>query len=56
LLPIESALLFLGGLFAGLYFYRWETHRVLAVIIWASSTLTSLLFLIAVFFIISTPV
>lgn len=56
LLPIESALLFLGGLFAGLYFYRWETHRVLAVIIWISSTLTSLLFLLAVLFIISTPV
>jgi hypothetical protein len=56
LLPIESTLLFLGGLFAGLYFYRWETHRVLAVIIWISSTLTSLLFLLAVFFIISTPV
>ena len=56
LLPIESAFLFLGGLFAGLYFYRWETHRVLAVIIWISSTLTSLLFLLAVLFIISTPV
>jgi hypothetical protein len=56
LLPIESALLFLGGLFAGLYFYRWETHRVLAVIIWVSSALTSLLFLLAVLFIISTPV
>ncbi len=56
LLPIESAFLFLVGLFAGLYFYRWETHRVLAVIIWASSALTSLLFLLAVLFIISTPV
>ena len=56
LLPIESAFLFLAGLFVGLYFYRWETHRVLAVIIWASSALTSLLFLLAVLFIISTPV
>ncbi len=56
LLPIESAFLFLVGLFAGLYFYRWETHRVLAVIIWASSALTSLLFLLAVLFIISTPI
>jgi len=56
LLPIESVLLFLVGLFAGLYFYRWETIRILAVIIWASSTLTSLLFLLAVLFIISTPV
>jgi len=56
LLPIESGLLFLTGLFAGLYFYRWQTHQVLAVIIWASSMLTSLLFLLAVLFIISTPV
>jgi hypothetical protein len=56
LLPIISAALFLTGLFAGLYFYRWETHRVLAVTIWASGALTSLSFLLAVLFIISTPV
>ena len=56
LLPIISSFLFLVGLFAGMYFYRWETHRVLAVIIWASSALTGLLFLMAVLFIISTPV
>jgi len=56
LLPIESGLLWLTGLFAGLYFYRWETHRVLAMVLWISSTLTSLLFLLAVLFIVSTPV
>jgi hypothetical protein len=56
LLPIISAFLFLTGLFAGLYFYRWETHRVLAIIIWASGAITSLSFLLAVLFIISTPV
>jgi hypothetical protein len=56
LLPIESVLLFMTSLFLGMYFYRWESHRVLAVIIWASSALTSLLFLLAVLFIISTPV
>ena len=56
LLPIESSFLFLVGLFAGMYFYRWETHRVLALIIWASSALTSLLFLLAVLFIVSAPV
>jgi len=55
LLPIESSFLYLVGLFGGMYFYRWETHRVLAVIIWASSALTSLAFLLAVLFIISTP-
>jgi hypothetical protein len=56
LLPVESVFLFLVGLFVGMYFYRWETHRVLALIIWASSALTSLLFLLAVLFIISTPI
>jgi hypothetical protein len=56
LLPIESAFLFLAGLFAGLYFYRWENHRILALIIWTSSVLTSLAFLLAVLFIISMPV
>ncbi len=56
LLPIESAFLYLVGLFGGMYFFRWETHRLLAVIIWASSALTSLSFLLAVLFIISTPV
>ena len=56
LLPIESGLLFIVGLFAGLYFSRWETHRVLAVAIWASGALSSLAFLLAVLFIVSTPV
>ncbi len=56
LLPIESSFLFLAGLFAGLYYYRWENHRILALILWASGALTSLLFLLAVLFIVSTPV
>jgi len=56
LLPIISSFLFLVGLFAGMYFYRWETHRILALILWASSALSGLLFLLAVLFIISTPV
>lgn len=56
LLPIESSFLYLAGLVVGLYFYRWENHRILAMIIWASGALTSLLFLLAVLFIVSTPV
>ena len=56
LLPIISSFLFLVGLFAGMYFYRWETHRILALLLWASSALSALLFLLAVLFIISTPV
>ena len=55
ILPLVSVFLALTGWAAGLYFYRWENQRVLSVIIWASSTLTSLLFLIAVLFIITTP-
>jgi hypothetical protein len=39
-----------------LYFYRWEKERVLAFIVWGSSMLMSLLFLLAVLFIITTPV
>lgn len=56
LLPIESGLLFLAGLFAGLYYHRWEKHRSLAIILWISSTLTSLLFLLAVFLILSASI
>ena len=56
LLPIVSAFFFLTGLFSGLYFYRWRTHRILAILIWGSSSLTSLLFLLAVLLIISSPV
>jgi hypothetical protein len=54
--PVASLFLAVVGWIAGLYFYRWERERVLAFIIWGSSTLTSLLFLLAVLFIITTPV
>lgn len=54
--PLASLLLSIAGWIAGLYFYRWDKERVLAFIVWGSSTLTSLLFLLAVLFIITTPV
>jgi hypothetical protein len=54
--PVASLLLSIGGWIAGLYFYRWERERILAFIVWGSGTLTSLLFLLAVLFIITTPV
>ena len=56
LLPLISAALFLIGFILGLYFYRWEEQRVLAFIIWVSGTVTSILFLIAVLFAITTPI
>ena len=56
LLPLISALMFITGLIAGLYFYRWEKQRPLAFVVWISSTLCALLFLIAVLFLVTTPV
>ena len=56
LLPIIGALLFIIGWIAGLYFYRWEEQRILALLVWASGTLTGILFLIAIYFAISTPI
>jgi hypothetical protein len=56
LLPLISALLFITGFLGGLYLYRWDKERPLAFLIWISSTLCALLFLIAVLFLVSTPV
>lgn len=56
LLPLLSGLLFIAGWGAGLYFYRWDMQRMLANIIWISSALSALLFLIAVLFIVTAPV
>ena len=56
LLPIVSVFLFAVGWTAGLYFYRREEQRILAFILWASSALTALLFLLAVLFIVTTPI
>jgi hypothetical protein len=55
ILPIVSSFLFITGLIAGLYYYRWEDHRVLAISLWASSALTSLLFLLAMLFVVVIP-
>jgi hypothetical protein len=54
--PIVSLLLTVAGWIAGLYFYRWERERALSFIVWGSSTLSSLLFLLSVLFIVTTPV
>jgi hypothetical protein len=56
LLPLVSSLLFVMGITAGLYFYRWQRQRPLAFIVWASSTLCAFLFLMAVLFLVTTPV
>jgi hypothetical protein len=54
--PVASLLLAVAGWIAGLYFYRRDRERLLAFIVWGSSTFTSLLFLLAVLFIVTTPV
>jgi uncharacterized membrane protein len=56
ILPLISALMFVIGLGAGLYFYRWEKQRPLAFIVWISSTICALLFLMAVLFLVTTPI
>jgi len=56
LLPLLSMLFFISGILVGLYFYRWEKTRALAVIVWVSSALSALLFLMAVLFLVTTPV
>jgi hypothetical protein len=56
LLPLISGLLFVVGMTAGLYFYRWDRQRPLAFIVWGSSTLCAILFLLAVLFLVSTPI
>ena len=56
LLPLLSALLFGVGLFTGLFFFRNPELRYLALILWASGVVSALFFLIAVFFILTTPI
>ena len=56
LLPLISGFLFITGLLAGLYLYRWDRERPLAFIIWLSSTLCAVLFLVAILFLVTTPV
>ncbi|HSL31411.1 MAG TPA: PH domain-containing protein [Anaerolineales bacterium] len=53
LLPLISGLMFITGFLAGLYLYRWDKERPLAFIIWVSSTLCTLLFLLAVLFLVT---
>ncbi len=56
LLPILSVLSFAAGWVAGLFFYRRKDQQALAQVVWASGVFSSLLFLIAVMFALTTPV
>jgi hypothetical protein len=56
LLPIVSIVSYALGWVAGLFFYRRADQRALAYIVWASGVFSSLLFLVAVMFIVTTPI
>ena len=56
LLPLLSALSFVFGWLVGLYFYRRPDQRILALMLWISSVVSSVFFLLAVLFILTTPV
>ncbi|MFZ5921997.1 MAG: PH domain-containing protein [Chloroflexota bacterium] len=56
LLPLVSLTLFVIGWFAGLYYHRKDEQRSMAYILWSAGTLTSILILIAVLFILPTAV
>jgi hypothetical protein len=56
IVPLVSAMLSLASWIAGLFFYRLERRRELAIVIWIGAALSSLLFLLAVLFIVITPV
>ena len=55
LLPIVSILSYLVGWGAGLMIYRREERRPMAYILWTSGLVSSLLFMLAVLFIVITP-
>jgi len=56
LLPVVSLFFYIIGWVAGLTFYRRPDHRPLAHILWVCGVFSTLLFLVAVMFIVTTPV
>jgi hypothetical protein len=56
LLPVVSLFFYIIGWVTGLIFYRRPGSRPLAYIIWFSGVFATLLFLVAVMFIVTTPV
>jgi hypothetical protein len=56
IVPLISTLLALAGWLTGLYYFRWDKTHTVSFILWISSALESLSFLIAILFILSIPV
>jgi hypothetical protein len=55
ILPLVSTLLSLAGWITGMFFYRWAKRQAISVVLWATGSLSSLFFLLAVLFIVATP-
>jgi hypothetical protein len=55
LIPLLSVFLNLVGWAAGLFFFRWPKWRNLSILLWGSGALATLIFLIAVVFIVTAP-
>lgn len=55
LLPLISGFMYLTGIIAGLYFYRWQPHRPLSFLLWIGGALSAIFFLMAVLFLVTTP-
>ena len=56
IVPLVSALLSLSGWVAGLFLFRWVKWQGLSLMIWGSTAVCSVFFLVGVLFIVSTPV
>jgi hypothetical protein len=56
IVPLVSALLSMTAWIAGLYFFRLEKRRPVAIVMWVGAAFASLLFLLAVLFIVITPI
>ncbi len=54
LLPVLSSMIYLVDLLLGLFFFREEENRLLAYLLWAGGVLAPFLFLIGVFYMLST--
>ncbi len=56
IVPLVSGFLSLAGWMSGLFLYRWKKRRILSLVLWCSSAVSSALFLLGVLFIVTTPV
>jgi len=56
IIPLTSTFLALSGWLTGLYYFRWEKTQMISFVLWASSALSGLLFLIAVLFSMSAAI